>query len=375
MRNLLAPQPVIIGIEGGPCGGKTTLTEQIVAEAESRGQPVYVLPEVATKHILKLHEQGFSIPELAANDREGYLAFQMAVLGDINQRLISAKKEFAGTDTLILSDRLSNRPYITGEEYEELCRRLGYGPNEVIQNHVDKVIYLPSVAKVAPELYGELQLTNTARYETLDQAIATCDRTLSSVAAHPELHIVADGQDFDAKMRRAKNLAFDNQNEYETKWRPADEVELVEWIKAKQKAGEVLNSIEIGQSYHRLPDGTTYRLRAGTGSDGQDFYHFTVKQRHEYGSREINRIITEQQYQTLADQPCQGWLFKKRFVVLDNWQVWHCDFIMDGDEGFWIVEAEVTCPEEIDNIQCPVAMVDANYFKTEDYASRNLPRR
>jgi len=373
VSRLMSPQPRVIGIEGGPCGGKSTLTERVVSEAEQRGVPVYVLPEVATKHILRLAENGLSIAELAVNDREGYLAFQAAVLGDINERIIAAKQQFAGTDTLIISDRLSNRPYITPEEYVGLCHQLGYDTEEVMHGYVDKVIYLPSVSKVAPDLYEQFQLSNKVRYESLAEAQATCDRTLASVASHPELHIIADGYDFEAKMRRALNHVFSGDNEFEAKWFPASEAELIEFIEAKGANGEVLNTVDMVQTYHRLAGGTTYRLRSGTGSDGQEFYHFALKQHQEFGNKELRRIISEEEHWALSQELCVGHLFKRRYVIVDNWQIWHFDHLLARDgSSSWVVEAEVSDPAELSSLTHPIQLEDASDFKTEAYALGNV---
>ena len=197
IEQLELPRPSVIALEGGPCGGKTTIANLLAKEASSQGRPVVILPEAATELGTKLLERGLSIPYLAEHDRPGYLAFQKDLLTQIATNIEQAKLQYAGTNALIIADRADTAAYMSAEEYDEVLTDTGL----LVPPHctlVDTIMYLPSLAHQDAERYELLMQTNNTRYESSDDAIATCMRNLRTISIHPDVRVYC-GTDFAAK--------------------------------------------------------------------------------------------------------------------------------------------------------------------------------
>ncbi|PLS81772.1 hypothetical protein CYG49_01345 [Candidatus Saccharibacteria bacterium] len=361
---LLSPQPSVIGIEGGPCGGKSTVLETIAEQADRRGKKIVILPEVATKWITSLSERGHSIEWLAQYDRPAYLEVERGILGDIQHHINGAITEHSGTDTIIITDRTTVAPYVTPEEFSDICASLGISADTPLMQ-IDKMIYLPSVARLQPHLYKDLQSTNTARFEdTAEAAKQTCERTLAAVATHPELHIVADRRGFDKKLSDATNFALET-DEIEQKWivdmPEAEQGRAVDLLlSSKQRTGELLSAATITQSYHTL-DGVSFRLRKREVEGGVS-YSFTIKSRTDNGRKETNRTISEAEYTSLYQAShCEGELQKDRVTFLHSWQVWSVDRLQD-DTGVvnWFFETEVADVHDLTELEHPLPLVETD---------------
>lgn len=310
LEKLLQPQPTVIAIEGGPCGGKSTLLAEVERQAEESKRPVVIVHEVATPHIGELRKKGISVPELAQNNRPEYVQFQQGILEGIVAEIESKKAEYQGTNTIIIMDRCDIGAYVTPDEHKRILKNMG---KEVapLHEYVDQVYYLPSVACEDSAKYAALKNTNTKRYEDAEAAIATCQANLWSVAAHPELH-VAWGGDFGEKMRRIARSILQPELEGEIKQAVShpDAVGIL-------SESEVLCMHGIYQSYHKL-DGQEFRLRQQTSLGARHFF-LTIK--HGTGAlrTEIQRSITAEEYGLLRQSPQLGnELYKTRYTFLDS---------------------------------------------------------
>lgn len=373
LTNLMRPEPTFIGIEGGPCGGKTTLVERAKERAIELGKELVVLPEVATQHIERLQTEGITIPWLLENDREGYLAFEAAILQDILAQRQAAKEAYAGQDVIVLSDRTDIKSYVTTDEYQQMCDELAINPTDALHGS-DTLLYLPSVATVAPERYASLKATNASRYETLAEAQRTCQRNLSDIKTHPELHILL-ADDFEAAIEKGLGYIFAGDNEYEAKWTTATNAEGENLLWEIASKGNLLNHTHMSQSYHQAADGTNFRLRRGVGDDGRNYYHFSIKEKTPFGNREHRRTIDKATDAMLYENTeTLGWLSKVRYSVLYQGQLWHCDQIENQDaEPFWIFEAEVSHPDELQKLSLPRGLRPSD-FDTKQYAIDNLAK-
>lgn len=360
LEKLQRPQPTVVAIEGGPCSGKTTLVNRLVRESESGGRPVAVLPEAATRHITKLSEAGIDIGWLAQHDREGFLAFERDVLRTILEDVEAAKAAYAGTDTILVADRMDIGAYVSQYEYEQILAALGEEMPPIMR-HADKVVYLPSVAQEAPELYEGLKSTNAARYESLEQAIGTCEANLWAVARHPELSVFWGGFDtFEDKMAAASDAVLHPESEKEVKFRPRpgshNAAELV------IASSDLVASAYIDQSYHRM-DGTVFRLRVTTTDRDEMVYSFTIKTGEGIERTELQRLISREEYETLRRCPqVGGTLTKERYTLLRNdsgakdeaagtqKRLWVADKYFDRRLEEWFLEADVHTVEEADGL-------------------------
>jgi predicted ATPase len=198
------PSPEIVVVSGGPCGGKTTLIEELPTLAAAAGRDLAVMPEIASQLIT----EGVDFGDLAQNNRPAYLEAQRCIIARELDFIANAHHAYAGSNTLVIMDRGINDTfaYMTPDEAVQLASEYDKVPHDFYEL-VDRVVYMPSIAVRDPRAYEQLKATNTARYETAQQAAATCLRTVAQWAGHPELCIV-DEPDFETKLRRAGQLCL-----------------------------------------------------------------------------------------------------------------------------------------------------------------------
>ncbi|MEO6761094.1 MAG: hypothetical protein ABI220_01805 [Candidatus Saccharimonadales bacterium] len=358
VETLIAPQPVVIGLEGGPCSGKTTLAEEVCSRSEADGRAVVVIPEAATIHISRLAALGKTMPEVIAN-RPAFLQLQRDILGTIIDNISRAKLGAAGTDTIILVDRPDVGGYITSEEYKTVLEDVGQ-TMPPIHSLVDKLIFLPSVATESPERYAALQGTNTARYETsAEVAAAVGAANLRAIKTHPELY-VAWGGSFPDKVRSLAAMILSPEIEGEIKQAVPNEAAET-FLGESSNKGNLLNTMEITQSYYKSRF-SNYRLRTSRGDDGFVHRYFTVKQGEGVFRNELQRSLDENQYQLLArGQRVGRVLHKLRHVILDDEDVvgkrrlWFADKYTGPYLSEWHFETGVDTRAEAQALQVAYA--------------------
>lgn len=350
LETLLQPQPAVVAIEGGPCGGKSTLLAEIERQAEAIDRPVVIIPEVATPKISEWEEKtGKKIPELAANDRPEYLQFQQAILEGIVTEIEDKKAAYKGTDAIIIIDRCDIGAYVTLNEHSAILQTIGKKVPP-LHEYVDRIYYLPSVAREDPDKYDKLEHTNTRRYEKAEVAIATCEANIWAVAAHPELH-VAWGGNFAEKMRRVTQGVLQPELEGEIKQSMPhpDAVDLI-------RKSEILCMHGITQSYH-VVDGCEFRLRKQT-SLAAHHYFLTLKQGTGAIRTEIQRRITAEEYNLLREAPQVGnELYKTRYTFLDavadstgRRRLWTADTYEKPNIPRWHLETDVETEAEAEEL-------------------------
>lgn len=353
LEELVQPRPVVIGLEGGPCSGKSTLMAEIAHQAEETDRIVVTLPEAATEHITRVTADGRSMPEIIA-DRPAFLQLQRDILRTIIANIDGAVSEHAGTDAIILVDRPDVGGYITPDEYRQVLRDIGED-RPPLHSRVDKLVFLPSVASETPERYAELRGTNVARYEaTAAAAAAVCAANLRAVRTHPELQM-AWGGSFQEKIRRLAETVLQPELEGEIK-QGVPHTAALSYVTEAARRGDLLNSITMEQSYH-VRDGREFRLRRATGDDGYEHRYFTIKHGEGAFRREIQRPLDEDQYSMLASTEQQGKTLKKvRHVVLDEpdsagkRRLWFADRYVQPELAEWHFETEVNDEVEVEEL-------------------------
>lgn len=344
VEGLLAPQPTVIGLEGGPCSGKTTLSAAIAAGAAEIGRPVVIVPEAASEHLARLSASGRTLGELAVHDRPAYVAFERDVLGTIIARLEQTRQAHVGTDAIVVADRVDIGAYVSHAEHRQLFTHFGLW-RPPMYDLVDKVIFLPSVASERPDLYGDLRGTNKDRVEvSADVAAGVCAANLQAVRRHPELQ-VAWGGDFGNKIRRLAEAVLHPEVEGEVKL-GVSPAEAKAFLDKAAQTGGLLNDMTIYQSYHQL-GGQEFRLRESTSVEGTDRF-FTVKTGQGALRRELQRTLNQEQLTLLGRAQRLGrTLVKQRFVVLDDSQpdgrrrLWYADNYRSPGIDEWHFETEV----------------------------------
>lgn len=348
LTRLLAPAPEVVVVSGGPCAGKSTLIEQLAVAAAQVGRELRILPEVPTQ----LMQSGVDLAHLATTDREAYLAAQKLIIQTELDFIAQHRRELAGTNGLIVLDRgvSDTYGYMTPDEVHRVAARYNKTPEELGYDSTDKVVYLPSVAACNPVAYEALKATNGTRYESAQEAAATCARTIANWAQHPELHI-AEHADFAEKLRRGIQFCLGGESEFEQKWQ-AEPAAVEQLIAAKTDAGEMLGLTHIVQHYAEL-NGLPFRLRRGLTANGYEFFHFAVKEKRPDGNRELRRAITAEEYYQLA-QYAHSALTKVRYTFTHYGQVWTADALPAADGYTWFLEAEVSHPDDFGALELPL---------------------
>lgn len=186
-------KPYIIALTGGPCAGKTTLLHRLQALGELAGRKLVFVPEAATILVGRGHVIGQNVRE-----------FQTEVLrlqSELEDRAI-AEAEASGEPCAIVCDRgmLDGAGYCSDDLFAEIVKAAGQDQHALTARY-DLVIHLVSAAVDAPEAYTTGN--NTARHESLEEAIEQERRTLVAWERHPNRVVVASSQGFDRKMDAA----------------------------------------------------------------------------------------------------------------------------------------------------------------------------
>ncbi|MBW3538370.1 AAA family ATPase [Candidatus Parcubacteria bacterium] len=188
-------------LTGGPCAGKTSVTEAVSKEY---GQRVVIMPEVPSM----LLNGGFPRPERDLPYSQTWLhAFQDSIL-PVQRNMEDLHEEMArqrGAD-LVLCDRglIEGAAYVPGG-LAFFAERFGINPAAAYARY-DLVIHLESVATARPELWDGLKAGNPARYETLEQAQQREYALRDIWSQHPNWVFVPGGRGIKAVVVRVLEL-------------------------------------------------------------------------------------------------------------------------------------------------------------------------
>lgn len=187
-----------IVLTGGPCGGKTSALKIVREYFENKGFSVFIATEAAT-------ELMFS--GITPTNVTNYFDFQDTILKMQMEKervlldFICNRKVKTKDNVLIIFDRgiLDIKAYLSVEEFDKLLR-LNNLTIDKIAGRYDAVFHLVTTAKGAEKFYGTE--TNFTRFENLEDAIKTDDRTLDSWKVFKNLKIIDNSTSFDGKMNR-----------------------------------------------------------------------------------------------------------------------------------------------------------------------------
>lgn len=378
LKELNSPQPTVVGVEGGPCGGKTTLINSIIDSAYAANRNVVVLEEVASRHITRLTELGIDFFDMLKNDRQAFLEVEVAILGDIIASIEAAKQQYAGTDTIIIADRASIKAYVTDEEHDWILSQLGKTQAPHLEL-VDTMVFLPSVARENTDLYETLKATNGARYEPAMVAQAVCEANFNAIKDHPELHVFWGGS-FEDKIREATEIITHPEREIEPKFIPSNTVVFEKYMESIIGTDDYITTTYIEQSYHVVND-VEARFRKITTVEGKSVHFCSFKEPvSATEKKERRQSITEKEYQLLLTAPCIGAVQKLRhsFFVTDpntgKRLVWVADEYQNESGRFWNIEVELPTAEMLDNLYFPVTLQQVEY-SARDISLQQIPRR
>ncbi len=334
-----------IAITGGPCAGKSTALSWINEEFTKKGYKVLFIPETATELIT-----GGVAPWTCETDidfQTAVLKLQLAkeeIFEEVAQHLYDAQK------VLIVCDRgtLDGKAYIEKHNFDKILNNLHFTETQLKDNY-DAVFHLVTAAKGASEFYT--LANNSARTETIEEAIANDDKIISAWTGHSHFRVIDNSTDFKKKMQRfvteiSKFLGEPTPYEIERKF-------LIEYPDiAKLEADKNCGKVEIIQTYLKSNDDKEIRVRQ-RGNNGSYSYTKTIKQTINGLKRlETEKRLTQAEYINLlmdADTT-KHQIRKTRYCLVYNNQYFEIDIY-----PFWndVAIMEIELNNESQTIEFP----------------------
>ncbi len=281
-------------ITGGPCGGKTTAKSAAQQWGSDHGIRVLFMPETATLTIMA----GIpDIGEIARTQPDRYYLLEKSMfhLQRHFRKYVQYLAKCFEEDVLILFDRaeMDIASYMEPSDFETLLAETKLTYHDVRDSY-DFVIHLVTAANGAAEHYSSDN--NEARYETVEEAIESDNRTLDAWVGHPHLHIIDNSTDFEGKIGRVIRIL-------EKQVGAPVEIERKFLVSNPDLSHPVLRNarkVQIEQTY-LVTDDPDEELRVRKRSvEGSTTYYWTQKKRLSSGKKEEReRTISAREYHQL----------------------------------------------------------------------------
>ncbi len=269
-----------IVITGGPCAGKSTAMSWIRNAFEQRGYAVLIVPETATELITG------GVAPWTCRSNEDYQKCQVELQLTKEKLFLQAAATMKAEKILIVCDRgvMDNRAYMNDEEMQHVCDALG-GDEVDWRDSYDAVFHLVTAADGAEQFYTTLN--NTARYESVSEAVSLDKKLIASWTGHRYLRIIDNETDFEGKMRRLETeiavfLGEDHPYEMERKFLIA--YPDLSWLENHP----LCRKIDIIQTY--LNSGADEEIRVRRRGEHGHFIYYETHKRMIDG---MKRISTE----------------------------------------------------------------------------------
>ena len=336
-----------IVVTGGPCAGKSTAMSWIQNAFTQMGYTVLFIPETATELIT-----GGVAPWTCATNGD----FQKCLLRlqlEKERVFELGAKTMDTPKVLIVCDRgaLDNKAYMDGLEFANVLEYLD--TNEIeLRDTYDAVFHLVTAARGAEEFYTTAN--NSARTESLEEAVQIDDKLISAWTGHPHLRVIDNSTGFEDKMRRliAEISSFLGEPEpYEIERKFLIEYPDIKWLESIPNC----RRIEIIQTYLKSDKDEEVRVRQ-RGLEGHYIYYQTIKRKvSELKRVEIERRLSQSEYlrmlmnadttrrQIRKDRYCLT--YDNQYFEIDVFPFWQDRAIAEielSDEN-----AAITFPKEI----------------------------
>ncbi len=353
-----------ICITGGPCAGKSTALSWIQTEFRKKGYTVLFVPETATELILG------GIAPWTIDTNINFETYIIKLQIEKEKLFEEAAKHIYNSDkVLIVCDRgtLDCKSYMTESEFANAMKKLGTTEVKLRDNY-DAVFHLVTAANGAKDFYNFDN--NKARYESIEEAIKSDEKTLNGWTGHSHLRVIDNSSDFEHKMRRLMaeiSLFLGEPAPYEI-----ERKFLIEYPSLKMLDNlPNCHKVEIVQTYLKSTKGTDVRVRQ-RGENGSFTYTKTIKQKVSDMKRiETETRITKDDYIRLLVQAdtTKHQIIKTRYCLMHEGQYFEIDIY-----PFWQDQAimEIELLEENQKIKFPKFIkikeeVTGNpkYFNTE----------
>lgn len=330
-----------IVITGGPCAGKTTGLSTLERELSKIGYKVVIINESATEII----NSGLSLS--AYNNDNVNFELNIASLQLKKEKLYEEACENLSNEKIVLvCDRgvMDCKSYSTPEEWQEITRKLNLDDIQLRDNY-DAVFHLVTAAKGAEEFYT--RENNTARSETLEDAILADERTLKCWTGHPHLRAIDNSTNFEDKMKRLVSEIYSFLGEpepYEIERKFLIKMPDINKLLTKHNCKKV----DIIQTYLTSEENCERRIRQ-RGLDGSYIHTLTTKKRISDVKRlETEEKITPKQYLSLLNDAdiSLHQVKKTRYCIMQNNQYFEVDIYPFAKETA-ILEVELSNESEI----------------------------
>lgn len=276
---------VRIALTGGPCAGKTTAMAKIIERFTIRGYLVYALPEIPT--IFTAASVNFLTDDKTYfyNAEKAVLKFQLQMENIFYELAKSVNKP-----VLIISDRgtMDISAYMDPNMWQAMLDELSLSEVMLRDARYDAVIHMVTAADGAEDFYTIEN--NAARTETVELARELDGKILSAWTGHPNLRIVQNNSDFDAKIEQTiREIACVVGDETADETRRTFKVEVT---------GDVPYGIETEIFEYMLNTdikGNTKIKKRGTAGNFVYFHSF-FRTTSEGKSAEVERLITPEEF-------------------------------------------------------------------------------
>ena len=277
-----------IVITGGPCAGKSTAMSWIQNHFSKIGYKVLFVPETATELITS------GVAPWTCGSNVDYQKCQLELQIEKEKIFEQAARTMLDDKILIVCDRgtIDNKAYMSEIEFIHTMQSIG--KNEVLlRDSYDAVFHLVTAAKGASDFYTTAN--NSARTESIEEAVVLDDKLISAWTGHPHLRVIDNTSTFEDKMKRLiDEIAFflgePVSYEIERKF-------LIEYPDIKCREDNYnCQRVEIILTYLNSINGDEVRVRQ-RGVDGNYIYFQTIKRNVSGVKRvEIERRLSEAQY-------------------------------------------------------------------------------
>lgn len=330
------------------------------------GMQPLIVPEVATLTILGgVHPGVISVQDFQV----GVIKMQMQMEDSFESY---AKKMPGAGRPVLICDRgaMDGKAYCSPDEWRDILGEIGKTEVELRDTRYDAVIHMVTAADGAAEFYTNEN--NSARKETVEEALALDQRTRDAWVLHAHRRVIPNEGDFSDKVRRVseetlKALGVPVPVEEEVKMRlplTAKDALLNSGIKTE--------SVEIEQTYLLAPDGEERRVRKRSQGAASAYFH-CIKSPLGHGKRiERERLITENEYEGFLARrdPESSPVLKTRFCYLHNNQSQELDVYISPKMDCTILEVETS-----DKVDLPPFFSDAvDVTGDPTYSNRMLSR-
>ena len=183
-------------LTGGPCAGKTTALQRIEKEFTEKGYKVFIIGESATELISSGARPFGTLSIPTYQFQKGIIGYQLYKEAMYENFAATLPEE---TKCLLVCDRgaLDNKAYIDADGFAQILKESSLKEIDLLTRY-QMILHLVTAAKGAEEFYT--LANNEARVEPPEVARSLDETTLNCWIGHPNLHVIANNQDFKSKM-------------------------------------------------------------------------------------------------------------------------------------------------------------------------------